>query len=197
MCLTELPRGCSARPCPGTSSSAGPTALPGTDRGTNQGHHGAAWLSAPCLGPPVPGCSAEPPRGAHVSGRRPHSGYFVKLVLIIFSIKHLSAQRVVSFAVSKRVAVEVGAGVGVGDTGTRSRLQGRRRQLCPIRPTPNRGRCGQTRHPAKPLPAAPHPPSPPPQGHPQPRSAAARAARREGREATRVNVTLLLVRFRL
>lgn len=129
-------------------------------------------MSAPCLGPSVPSCRPEPPQGAHLSGRQPHSGYFVKMVLIIFSIKHLSVQRVVSFAVGGQVAVGVGGEVGAGGTG-----EGRQRDVsvlarttaalsppCSYPPltegTPGKPDARQSPSPR--LPAAPHPRSRPP-----------------------------------
>lgn len=94
------------------------------------------------------------------------------MVLIIFSIKHLSVQRVVSFAVGGQVAVGVGGEVGAGGTG-----EGRQRDVsvlarttaalsppCSYPPltegTPGKPDARQSPSPR--LPAAPHPRSRPP-----------------------------------
>lgn len=61
-----------------------------------RGSHRAECAGATCASP--------------LLGRWPRSGDFVKMVLIIFSIKHLSVQPVVSLAICGRIAISWGGG---------------------------------------------------------------------------------------
>lgn len=149
-----------------------------------------------------------PPRspwGARFLGRRPRLGDFVKLVLISFSIKHLSVQPWCSVLSRRaRCGRDLGRGGhhGGDGSGTCPCLQGcwwlsRPVLSCPAAHPMNQG--GSGAHQAEPLTSLPQPHAPRLWGSstgtsqvpiPAPRG-------REGREALRVNVTLLLVPFRL
>lgn len=161
---------CSHRParcagCPPHGGSLGSTAW----------SHGAECAGATCASPSV--------------GRWSRSGDFVKMVLIIFSIKHLSVQHVVSLAISGRISVEWGGG---------DRQQQDASLLSCTFPANERDSRQTAKLSSSPPTAPHHPPSAAPWGTsllpiPAPRMGAAR----EGHEALRVNVTLLLVPFRL